>query len=289
MNFFDQLGKKVTDAGKGVAQQTKNLSEIARLTSVIDTEEKLVAQSYAQIGKAYYENHKNDPSAECASQIALVNKSLEKIAQWREQIQKIKGIVKCPQCGADVPYNSQFCGTCGSRIVRPSPAPRNAPVRYCPSCGTEAAATDRFCNKCGTPIPLDSQAPVRPQPVQPNAPSAPALPKIALSDEAFDVSEAPVSVEEPAVPETPVFAEEPVIPETPVFAEEPAVPETPVFTEEPVVPETPVFAKEPVIPETPAAPEAPEVLPLKPRFCQNCGAEAEDGDRFCNKCGKPLF
>ena len=90
MSFLDQLGKKVSDAGKGVAQQTKNLTEIARLTSVIDTEEKMVAQSYTQIGKTYYENHKNDPDAECAAQIALVNKSLEKIAQWREQIQRIK-------------------------------------------------------------------------------------------------------------------------------------------------------------------------------------------------------
>ena len=63
MSFLDQLGKKVSDAGKGVAQQTKNLTEIARLTSVIDTEEKMVAQSYTQIGKTYYENHKNDPDA----------------------------------------------------------------------------------------------------------------------------------------------------------------------------------------------------------------------------------
>ena len=149
MSFLDQLGKKVSDAGKGVAQQTKNLTEIARLTSVIDTEEKMVAQSYTQIGKTYYENHKNDPDAECAAQIALVNKSLEKIAQWREQIQRIKGIVKCPQCGAEIPYGSQFCGVCGTKIVRSEAAPAAASVRRCPSCGAEAAATDRFCNKCG--------------------------------------------------------------------------------------------------------------------------------------------
>ncbi len=160
MSFLDQLGKKVSDAGKGVAQQTKNLTEIARLTSVIDTEEKMVAQSYTQIGKTYYENHKNDPDAECAAQIALVNKSLEKIAQWREQIQRIKGIVKCPQCGAEIPYGSQFCGVCGTKIVRPEAAPAAASVRRCPSCGAEAAAADRFCNKCGKPLPQMTPAPV---------------------------------------------------------------------------------------------------------------------------------
>ena len=46
MSFWISLEKKVSDAGRGVAQQTKNLTEIARLTSVIDTEEKMVAQSY---------------------------------------------------------------------------------------------------------------------------------------------------------------------------------------------------------------------------------------------------
>ena len=318
MSFLDQLGKKVSDAGKGVAQQTKNLTEIARLTSVIDTEEKMVAQSYAQIGKTYYENHKNDPEAECAAQIALVSKSLEKIAQWREQIQKIKGIVKCPQCGADVPYSSQFCGVCGTRIVRPEAAPAAASARRCPSCGAEAAASDRFCNKCGKPLPQAAPAPVRPQPVapapsavsgnslgysapvQPNAPyvpAAPAVPDIPLPVEAPAIPETSVSVEEPIVPEAPVSVEEPAAPETPVFAEEPVVPEVSVSVEETVVPETPVFAEEPVVPEVPASVEetvvpetsaAPDALPLRPRFCPNCGAEADEHDRFCNKCGQSL-
>ena len=306
MNFFDQLGKKVTDAGKGVAQQTKNLTEIARLTSVIDTEEKLVAQSYAQIGKAYYENHKNDPSAECAPQIALVSKSLEKIAQWREQIQKIKGIVKCPQCGADVPYSSQFCGVCGTRIIRPEAVPAAGSVRRCPSCGAEASATDRFCNKCGKPIPQDAPAPARPQPapvtpapsavsgnsfgysapVQPNAsytPAAPAVPDIPLPVEDPVISETPVSVEEPVIPEVPVSVEEPAAPEASVSVEEPAAPEAPVSAEEPIVPEAPASVEEP------AAPEASEALPLRPRFCPSCGAEADEHDRFCNRCGQSLI
>ena len=296
MSFLDQLGKKVSDAGKGVAQQTKNLTEIARLTSVIDTEEKMVAQSYTQIGKTYYENHKNDPDAECAAQIALVNKSLEKIAQWREQIQRIKGIVKCPQCSAEIPYGSQFCGVCGTKIVRPEAAPAAASVRRCPSCGAEAAAADRFCNKCGKPLPQAAPAPSAVSgnsfgysaPVQPNAqyaPAAPAVPDIPLPVEEPVISETPVSVEEPVVPEVPASVEEAIVPEAPVSVEEPAAPETPVFAEEPVVPEVPASVEETVVPETSAA---PDVLPLRPRFCPNCGAEADEHDRFCNRCGQSL-
>ena len=272
MSFLDQLGKKVSDAGKGVAQQTKNLTEIARLTSVIDTEEKMVAQSYTQIGKTYYENHKNDPDAECAAQIALVNKSLEKIAQWREQIQRIKGIVKCPQCGAEIPYGSQFCGVCGTKIVRPEAAPAAASVRRCPSCGAEAAAADRFCNKCGKPLPQMAPASVCPQP----APAAPA--PSAVSGNSFGYS-APVQPNAQHAPAAPA------VPDIPLPVEEPVISETPVSVEEPVVPEVPASVEETVVPETSAAPDA---LPLRPRFCPNCGAEADEHDRFCNKCGQSL-
>ena len=268
----DTFGKKVSDAGKGVAQQTKNLTEIARLTSVIDTEEKMVAQSYTQIGKTYYENHKNDPDAECAAQIALVNKSLEKIAQWREQIQRIKGIVKCPQCGAEIPYGSQFCGVCGTKIVRPEAAPAAASVRRCPSCGAEAAAADRFCNKCGKPLPQMAPAPVCPQP----APAAPA--PSAVSGNSFGYS-APVQPNAQYAPAAPA------VPDIPLPVEEPVISETPVSVEEPVVPEVPASVEETVVPETSAAPDA---LPLRPRFCPNCGAEADEHDRFCNRCGQSL-
>ena len=334
MSFLDQLGKRVSDAGKGVAQQTKNLTEIARLTSVIDTEEKMVAQSYTQIGKTYYENHTNDPDAECAAQIALVNKSLGKdraVARADPEDQGYRQMPAVRRRRFLTVLSSAASAAPKSSVRRPLRAA--ASVRRCPSCGAEAAASDRFCSKCGEPLPQMAPAPVCPQPapaapapsavsgnsfgysapVQPNAqyaPAAPAVPDIPLPVAEPVISETPVSaleepvvpevpasVEEAVVPEAPVSVEEPVISETPVSVEEPAVPEVPASVEEPAAPETPVFAEEPVVPEVPASVEetivpetsaAPDALPLRPRFCPNCGAEADEHDRFCNKCGQSL-
>ena len=70
-----------------------------------------------------------------------------------------------------------------------------------------------------------------------------------------------------------------MISETPVSVEEPVVPEVPASVEEAIVPEAPVSVEEPA---------APDALPLRPRFCPNCGAEADEHDRFCNKCGQSL-
>jgi predicted amidophosphoribosyltransferase len=36
------------------------------------------------------------------------------IAKLQIDIQLVKGVKRCPSCGADVPVSSGFCGKCGS-------------------------------------------------------------------------------------------------------------------------------------------------------------------------------
>lgn len=153
MSFFEEIGRRVTDAGKGVSKQAKNFADTARLNSSVEAEQRLIEQKYAEIGNAYYAAHKDDAEAEFAAQIEAIRQSEQKIAQWKEQILQIKGVIKCPSCGADIPYNSQFCGACGAKIVREAPAPvETAPAKTCPQCGAPANDSDRFCNKCGAPL-----------------------------------------------------------------------------------------------------------------------------------------
>ena len=60
MAFFEQLGKRITDAGQGVAQQTKNFADITRLNSAVSDKERKIAQLYQSIGQSYYERHSGD-------------------------------------------------------------------------------------------------------------------------------------------------------------------------------------------------------------------------------------
>ena len=55
MAFFEQLGKRLADAGQGVAQQTKNLADVTRLNSAISEKERKISQLYLAIGQSYYE------------------------------------------------------------------------------------------------------------------------------------------------------------------------------------------------------------------------------------------
>lgn len=106
--FFEQLGKRLTDAGQNVAQQTKNLADVTQLNSAISDKEKTISQFYLNIGQLYYEEYKDDLSAEYREIITKINTLYTEIAQNRERIKQIKGVVKCPKCGADVPLNFAF-------------------------------------------------------------------------------------------------------------------------------------------------------------------------------------
>lgn len=153
MAFFEQLGKRLTDAGQNVAQQTQNLADVARLNSAISENEKKISQLFLVIGQSYYEKHKNDSSAEEFEKIAEVNTLYFEIAANREKIKQIKGVVKCENCGADVPLNASFCNACGTKVNRNEVPNVSTEVEcLCPACHAAVEKGNLFCNHCGAKI-----------------------------------------------------------------------------------------------------------------------------------------
>lgn len=153
MAFFEQIGKKLSDASQGAAQQAKNFADVARLNSAISEKEKHIAQIYAEIGQAYYERHKSDLQAEETERIKEINTLYTEILQCKENIKQIRGVAKCPNCGADVPADAAFCNACGARIPseeKSAPAPVDALL--CPKCHKPVPAGNLFCYHCGTKI-----------------------------------------------------------------------------------------------------------------------------------------
>lgn len=150
MAFFEEIGKRLTDAGQNVAKQTKNLADVTQLNSGISDREKKISQLYLAIGQAYYEENKDDSSAKCREMMDEITGLYEEIEQSREKIKEIKGIVKCPNCGADVPINAAFCSSCGIKMEDVAAQGAVAEEqRICPACQKEVPAGNAFCNHCG--------------------------------------------------------------------------------------------------------------------------------------------
>ena len=167
MSFFDNIGSKASAAGQAAAEKARNFAEVNRLNGVISDHEKRISRLYFEIGQSYYMRHKDDPEAEELERIAAITDTNEKIAVCREQIKTLKGVEKCPNCGADVQNGSQFCNNCGTRM--PPASMKTAPKTglTCPTCGTELESDAAFCFNCGTklaptPAPAPAPAPAEP-------------------------------------------------------------------------------------------------------------------------------
>lgn len=116
MSFFDDLGKKLSQAGQSAAQKTKEIAETARLNSQISDEEKKINDFYLQIGKIYVSLHDENHEADFDELIRGLHESEDKVKECRQQIKDIKGVVVCEKCGAEVSSGSAFCNTCGAPL-----------------------------------------------------------------------------------------------------------------------------------------------------------------------------
>ena len=100
MAFFDDLGKKISDAGQSTIQKTKDLADTAKYTSQISDEEKNIKTNYALIGELYYEEMKDQPGDAYAQYVEKITESKNKINEYKNKIEEMKGRGKCPNCGA---------------------------------------------------------------------------------------------------------------------------------------------------------------------------------------------
>lgn len=167
MTFFDDLGKKLTQAGQDVAQQTKIFAETTRLNSCISDEEKQIESLYRQIGKQYFEENKDNASASYRDLILNIRDAQDRIAQYGEQVRQVRGVKLCPSCGAEVAIQSAFCNVCGVNI--PVPVSENPVAPVAPVVPTVPAAPV---------VPVVPTAPTAPTaPVVPSAPTVPQLSK----------------------------------------------------------------------------------------------------------------
>lgn len=151
MAIFDKISKTITSTSKDVAKKTKDLTETAKLNSLINSEQKKIEEIQLQIGKIYYNEYKDTALQNLLPLCNEVDDSYEKIETYETQIVEIKGIIPCPNCGEELSNESSFCSKCGtnvkSYIEEQKSKTSNTPK--CPNCQTEISEEMDFCTECG--------------------------------------------------------------------------------------------------------------------------------------------
>ena len=289
MAFFDEMDRKLSQFGQSVSNKSREVSEGMRLSSAIKAEEEKQNNLYREVGKYYFENCAANAEGQLKVLCDQIVASMELTSQYKQQQNVLKGMVSCPNCGAQISANSGFCNVCGSKIEKQvSPAPQPGAGKICPKCQKTVEADALFCTFCGNQFEAQPAAPAYEEPAAPayEEPATPAYeePAAPVYEEpaapAYEESAAP-AYEEPAAP----AYEEPA---APVF-EEVHIPEVTVPTcvkcgavlEEGQKFCTVCGTK---VGEEPAAP----VQHMQSLTCRSCGAALEEGQKFCTKCGTPV-
>lgn len=114
MDFFGKLGETITETGKDVSQKVTDLTEITKLKMEIRSKEDSVRRQFTEIGKQYYELHKDDAEP-LFEEISLINENLRKIEELRGEVAGRKGKKICPSCGAPNDGEALFCNRCGAK------------------------------------------------------------------------------------------------------------------------------------------------------------------------------
>ncbi len=115
MEFFDKLGASLVTAGRDVSQKAKDLSETAKLKLDLKSKEDFLQKQYAELGRLYYEEHKNDDSCSY-EQFSEIAETLSSIDHLKHLLMDLKGSKICPKCGAQMPEDAGFCSNCGENL-----------------------------------------------------------------------------------------------------------------------------------------------------------------------------
>lgn len=293
----------------------------AQAEELIAQKKAQIREKYTELGERYYALHSTDAEGELGEIVRQIAEAEGEIAACGELILKLKGLVTCPNCGAQIKEKNIFCTSCGYRLKeQPAPAPEPVPAPIaeampepaaketaepvtepipapvqeppvCPSCGVIIKAGMRFCTKCGTAL---NAAPAA-APAAPDYGFAPALPKKPF------VSEYDFTPENPE-PKKPFVSEYNFTPENPEpkkpfvseydFTPENPEPKQPFVSEYAFAPAPAPAEKKPFVSDYADAPEeskpfAPAPAPAVPEPIAPAPARKADECPNCGSAVKP--
>lgn len=182
MPLFDDISRKLTQAGQSIEQKTKDVASLTKISSALSGEEKNRDRIYIQIGKLYYEQYADSAQGEFSGLVAAAKQTEQRIVELRKQVQEIKGVRSCEQCGAEVPIDAAFCNHCGAQMPKPQ-IPEDAVV--CQNCGAILPNGVKFCTSCGSPMQVAAPEIPTQEPVPPQLPTCPQCGALCVEGTAF--------------------------------------------------------------------------------------------------------
>ena len=122
MDFFDKLGKKVSETYNVASEKTSKLAKEAKLKITISEEKEKIESEYKKIGEKLYEKYLNNRDDEVAlafiEEFKNIDVAKENIKKSEDEILDLKDRKKCAKCGNSFDDKFEFCPSCGTKAEK---------------------------------------------------------------------------------------------------------------------------------------------------------------------------
>ena len=113
MGFFNEIGKKTSEATNKITKQTK-------LKLKINDNKNKIENIYEEIGKKVYEKHVREENIsikeELQEECSKIDELSKEIEVARKEILKLNDKIQCPKCYAEIEKEAAFCSKCGQKL-----------------------------------------------------------------------------------------------------------------------------------------------------------------------------
>lgn len=150
MEFFNDLGRKFSQAVQTVQERTRDGVESTRISVDLRSARADLEKHLLELGRTYYESVENGGEVPAAL-VERVRDCMNLIEDLIAQRDRTRQQVRCAGCGAVHPEDARFCSNCGRPLPEKSPelpAQMDDP-EYCSACGAMRRGHARYCAICG--------------------------------------------------------------------------------------------------------------------------------------------
>lgn len=116
--FFEDLGKRITETAEVVTKKTEEVVEIQKIKSQIRVMERNNERDFKDIGKIIYDRFKKGEvlNAKVVELCEAIESREESIETYIKEVAERKGVTVCSNCKGQLAKEMIYCPKCGTKV-----------------------------------------------------------------------------------------------------------------------------------------------------------------------------
>lgn len=113
---FEELGKKLMRLGQDTKSGVQKMGESYQINTKLTDEKKKLDQLFRAIGETVYNANKEKPLEGLEEEFEAIEAIQKNIVEYSDQLNKVKGVLYCTECGREAVKGEKFCASCGAKL-----------------------------------------------------------------------------------------------------------------------------------------------------------------------------